>query len=67
MESCAKCTNGPTGSGGHDDLFSYSFQGSSLGMKCAACGRMWLRRAIDPTHFEWNPTTSSEGALLPQG
>ena len=66
MESCIKCAIGPVGSEGHADLFSYSFSGTSIGMKCRACGRMWMRRKQDATNFAWTASAVSEGSLLPQ-
>ena len=66
MESCDKCTQGPAGSDGHADLFSYSFLGECIGMKCRACGRMWMRQRLGSTRFAWTPSLASEGALLPQ-
>ena len=64
MESCIKCAIGPVGATGHADLFSYSFSGPSIGLKCRTCGRMWLRKQDGET-FTWTASEASEGSLLP--
>ena len=65
MDSCEKCTAGPQGAGGHEELFTYSFSGSHVGMKCRACGRMWLRKYEEGATYSWSSSLESEGALLP--
>jgi hypothetical protein len=65
MQACEKCAAGPTGAEGHENLFTYSFAGPQVGMKCRVCGSMWLRKYEDGSTFSWTPSTLSEGALLP--
>ena len=67
MESCIKCAIGPVGPEGHGELFSYSFSGASIGMRCRVCGRHWVRRQASPGSFGWSASEESEGALLPRG
>ena len=66
MDSCIKCAIGPVGAEGHGELFSYSFSGTSIGMRCRTCGRHWMRQQTTPGTFSWTPSEESEGALLPQ-
>lgn len=65
MDSCEKCNAGPQGASGHEELFTYSFAGSHVGMKCRACGRMWMRKYEEGSTYSWTPSQQSEGALLP--
>jgi hypothetical protein len=66
MEACLKCAEGPQGQGGHDDLFTHSFAGANVMMKCRTCGGMWTRKSEDGKTFVWVSTAVSAGALLPQ-
>jgi hypothetical protein len=62
---CAKCEAGPSNATGHDDLFSESFHGGDLMLKCRQCGSFWIRKDKGDAGFLWSRSPSSQGALMP--
>jgi len=63
---CAACEKGPSGQGGHDGLFSHSFMGGHVVLKCRQCGTCWTRRAAGDA-YSWQAASGSDGSLLPLG
>jgi uncharacterized Zn finger protein len=63
--ACPKCEAGPSDASGHDDLFTESFHGGDLMLKCRTCGSFWIRKATTDAGFTWTRSASSQGALTP--
>ena len=63
--TCAKCEQGPANANGHDGLFTESFHGGNLMLKCRECGSFWIRKSSADGSFAWSRTASSQGALTP--
>lgn len=64
---CADCEKGPAGQGGHDNLFSHSFVGGNVLMKCRACGTCWTRVSEGNDVYRWMLASATQGSLLPTG
>ena len=64
---CARCQTGPVERAGHEDLYTQSFVGSDVMLKCRDCGTLWTRTYATASRFVWAPADQADGALLPSG